>query len=149
VQYQFAHDRPLDVGATAQLLSNTLYYKRFFPYYTANLCVGLDPQGATLAQDGGFALYRLLSLLQALLPMSCRSRLHLMRLRNEPCVTGLQHRLCVGRGAVYTYDGIGSYERTGYSCEVPISHPACPLARSSDPSRLTLDVHGVSVRRRG
>ena len=45
VEYQFAHDRPLNVGATAQLLSNTLYYKRFFPYYTANLCIGLDPQG--------------------------------------------------------------------------------------------------------
>ncbi len=47
MEYQFAHDRPLNVGATAQLLSNTLYYKRFFPYYTANLCVGLDPQGET------------------------------------------------------------------------------------------------------
>ena len=48
VEYQFAHERPLNVGATAQLLSNTLYFKRFFPYYTANLCVGLDPQGAML-----------------------------------------------------------------------------------------------------
>ena len=26
--------------------------------------------------------------------------------------------VCAGRGAVYTYDGIGSHERTGYSCEV-------------------------------
>jgi len=66
VQYQFAHQRPINVGAAAQLLSNTLYHKRFFPYYTANLCVGLDAQG---------------------------------------------------RGAIYTYDGIGSHERTGYSCE--------------------------------
>jgi len=45
VQYQFAHQRPINVGAAAQLLSNTLYNKRFFPYYTSNLCVGLDPQG--------------------------------------------------------------------------------------------------------
>ena len=45
VQYQFAHQRPINVGAAAQMLSNTLYNKRFFPYYAANLCVGLDPQG--------------------------------------------------------------------------------------------------------
>lgn len=66
VQYQFAHKKPLNVGAAAQLLSNTLYYKRFFPYYAANLCCGLAPDG---------------------------------------------------KGAVYTYDGIGSHERVGYSCQ--------------------------------
>lgn len=45
VQYQFAHRKPMNVSAAAQLLSNTLYYKRFFPYYTANLCCGLDKDG--------------------------------------------------------------------------------------------------------
>ena len=45
VQYQFAHRKPMNVGAAAQLLSNTLYLKRFFPYYTANLCCGLDKDG--------------------------------------------------------------------------------------------------------
>ena len=46
VQYQFAHRRAMSVAAMAQLLGNTLYYKRFFPYYTFNLCAGLDAEGA-------------------------------------------------------------------------------------------------------
>mmetsp|Transcript_12221 Transcript_12221/g.21880 ORF Transcript_12221/g.21880 Transcript_12221/m.21880 type:complete len:245 (-) Transcript_12221:256-990(-) len=66
VMYQHSFNRPMAVSAAAQLLSNTLYYKRYFPFYTFNLCVGLDEEG---------------------------------------------------RGAVYTYDAIGSYERTGFSCQ--------------------------------
>lgn len=66
IMYQHSHGKPMSVAAMAQLVSNTLYYKRFFPYYTYNLVCGLDEEG---------------------------------------------------RGAVYTYDPVGSYERTGYSCE--------------------------------
>jgi len=66
VMYHHANNRNMSVSAAAQLLSNTLYYKRFFPYYTFNLCAGLDEQG---------------------------------------------------RGAVYNYDAIGSYERSGYFCQ--------------------------------
>jgi len=66
VMYQHNHNRPMSVSATAQLLANTLYYKRFFPFYTFNLVAGLDEQG---------------------------------------------------RGAVYNYDAIGSYERCGYFCQ--------------------------------
>ena len=37
------------------------------------------------------------------------------------CAEGVHQQsatVIAGRGAVYTYDGIGSHERTGYSCEV-------------------------------
>lgn len=64
--YAHAHGKPMSCPAMAQLLSNTLYYKRFFPYYAFNICAGLDEQG---------------------------------------------------RGCVYAYDAIGSYERTGYACQ--------------------------------
>ena len=66
VAYQHAHRRPLPVHAAAQLLGNTLYYKRFFPYYAFCLCAGLDEEG---------------------------------------------------KGAVYTYDAVGSHERVGFSCQ--------------------------------
>mmetsp|Transcript_60146 Transcript_60146/g.191075 ORF Transcript_60146/g.191075 Transcript_60146/m.191075 type:complete len:240 (+) Transcript_60146:152-871(+) len=66
VIYQHNQNKPMSCPAMAQLLSNTLYMKRFFPFYTFNICAGLDSEG---------------------------------------------------KGCVYGYDAIGSYERSGYMCQ--------------------------------
>nr|CAB3483591.1 unnamed protein product [Digitaria exilis] len=64
--YEHNHNTKMSCPARAQLLSNTLYYKIFFPYYAFNVLGGLDSEG---------------------------------------------------KGCAFTYDAVGSYERTGYSAQ--------------------------------
>ena len=45
VNYQHNHKKSMSVAAAAQLVGNTLYYKRFFPYYSFTLVAGLDTEG--------------------------------------------------------------------------------------------------------
>lgn len=61
--YLHEHQRAMSTPAVAQMLSTLLYYKRFFPYYVANLLAGLDEEG---------------------------------------------------KGCVYSYDPVGSYDRVQY-----------------------------------
>mmetsp|Transcript_17614 Transcript_17614/g.21383 ORF Transcript_17614/g.21383 Transcript_17614/m.21383 type:complete len:198 (-) Transcript_17614:52-645(-) len=43
--YKFDNNEEMGSEAVAQLVSNTLYYKRFFPYYALPIVAGLDRDG--------------------------------------------------------------------------------------------------------
>ncbi|CAL1265860.1 unnamed protein product [Larinioides sclopetarius] len=43
--YRHEHNKEMSTPAVSQLLSTLLYYKRFFPYYAANVVAGLDEDG--------------------------------------------------------------------------------------------------------
>ena len=44
-QYEHSHAAAMSSSAVAQLLSVTLYYRRFFPYYAFCMIGGLDEEG--------------------------------------------------------------------------------------------------------
>mmetsp|Transcript_21203 Transcript_21203/g.59687 ORF Transcript_21203/g.59687 Transcript_21203/m.59687 type:complete len:216 (+) Transcript_21203:110-757(+) len=50
-QYEHQHGSKPSLDAIARLLSNTLYYRRFFPYYTFNVLGGVDDDGNGVAYN--------------------------------------------------------------------------------------------------
>lgn len=58
-QYKFQHEKDMSTKAISQLLSQTLYGRRFFPYYTFNVVGGIDEDGTWMGM-----LYRPKHLLQ-------------------------------------------------------------------------------------
>ena len=43
--YKHQHGHEISCSSLAQMLSTMLYSRRFFPFYTYNILIGLDPQG--------------------------------------------------------------------------------------------------------
>jgi len=51
-EYQFENNKEISAKAIAQMLSNTLYYRRFFPIYTFNILAGVhDGKGCVWGYD--------------------------------------------------------------------------------------------------
>ena len=87
----------MSVQSIAQAASIELYHRRFFPYYTFLILAGLDSEGKKI------------KLLIQIFFLALMASLFIY----------LSHNLCFiyifqGRGAVYSYDPVGSFERESY-----------------------------------
>lgn len=89
--YKHQNGREMSTTSIAQLLGNTLYGKRFFPYYTFNVLGGDISPLYYLSFFFSWFLFRIKRVLKRV---------------------GVDDN---GVGCAYSYDAVGSFERTPYS----------------------------------
>ena len=106
--YRHDHDADMSCTAVAQMLGNTLYYRRFFPYYAFNVRASEGRAGQLRAPRE--IVMSKVSHRHAAHPTP-RSRLAPPR---PQVVAGLDS---AGKGAVFTYDAVGSFERVEYAAQ--------------------------------
>lgn len=99
--YRHDHDADMSCTAVAQMLGNTLYFRRFFPYYAFNVSAARQRARALMDDWAACAMPTLLS---PVLPPCLGSQV----------VAGIDSE---GKGAVYTYDAVGSFERVEYAAQ--------------------------------
>ena len=104
--FLFQHPKtpPISCAAVAQRLSVMLYSRRFFPYYAFNILAGLDNEGESVTVG----------------VTNVRSSLVLP-------VTYYTHTHTSGRGCVYSFDVVGSYDRETYRAGGSASSMLQPL----------------------
>ena len=95
--YVHTHGKEPSTPAIAQLLSTTLYQRRFFPFYTFNVLGGIDAEGTVL-------LIRLLH--------ACLTRSLYLTITPPSSAT---YTRTTGKGCCFSYDAVGSFERVSYS----------------------------------
>ena len=100
--YEQEHGKKMQTSAIAAMLSTMLYQRRFFPYYVYNIIAGLDDQGDVIGFPSSHPHHQYLSYWSLSSPVP-----------SLPMLLVVVYWL-VGKGCVYSFDPVGSYERESF-----------------------------------
>ncbi|CAJ0932675.1 unnamed protein product [Ranitomeya imitator] len=101
VMYKHSNNKTMTSGAIAAMLSTILYSRRFFPYYVYNIIGGLDEDGKPNMKE--------------------ELKKKFLEKRDNQFFTNS------GKGAVYSFDPVGSYQRDSYKAGGSASAMLQPL----------------------